>query len=210
LDDYLLPLNSLALLQIINALPIKLSDDISNDVKWPAEHDAMFKNAGFSNGRPTDKYMDAFRSNLGHPMSKMMFDRLARRAQEVVVYFAMLRKRQGITGQGKEWIVDISQNLPRVGGVEQSRPDVVPCLTGSAMLWCVGRQRWIVGVEAMRLQGMAVKAVRSVMELPQSLASDLAGNAFNANAALSALLAFHFPAQSVIQRDAAPLSAVVA
>ena len=42
----------------------------------------------------------------------------------------------------------------------------------------VTRLRLIVGVEAIRLQGVAVKAAPNLMQLPQTLASNLASNAF--------------------------------
>ena len=101
----------------------------------------------------------------------------------------MVHQRNKANG---EWFVDVSQTLTRLTSADQCpRADVVPCLTGSSMLWCVVRQRLLTGIEAMRLQGMSVKSVPALLDCPQTLAHDLAGNAFNANAALSAFIAFH-------------------
>lgn len=102
------------------------------------------------------------------------FQALGLREQQVVCFFDVVDPMSN--NGGEEKTVDISQSIDRCS-MQTSR---VSCLTTGSKHWLRRRQRLLIGIERLGLQGILFSRHPSVVrQLSESTARHLSGNAVN-------------------------------
>ena len=98
---------------------------------------------------------------LPSPWVAMLTDREREVLQELSFRRKMLAKEEDVFGQ----VIDLSQSLERQA---IARGTACPCVTPGAKLWHIDRQRPILGVERLALQGLQFPSAK-LATVPQDL-----------------------------------------
>ena len=176
----LMPLDSEVLRRIAESIDAP-SDVIDESQTWCRRHDALFKAAGYP-GRPGRTQRRRFRQRLRHAVSRLMFDLLSPREQDLVIYCTLKYWKDGADG---EVVVDVSQDSLRL----HSANDMLTCLTTNSRPWLVRDQRLVSGLEMLCMQGMTFEFAPQMTDFADHHLRRLAGNAFCAPQALAMLTA---------------------
>ena len=185
LESVLLPCDSPELLDIVT----RWSDPdmyIGPSVKWPKQHDELFKALGNGvPGRPGPAQRTIFKNNMTHSISKLMFEKQLPRQQDIWIYSTLKSQFDACCLPG-DATVDISQTLGRT----HIHYGISDCLTGSSVILLLKAERILVGQECLVIQGLTSQFAPHMLD--HSLCRlhwSLAGNSYAAGSAMAAMLA---------------------